>query len=297
MPQAAAEQAPTGDSEIQTAQQIEDRLAKGFEQAEPEESQEAEAPAAEETEPEGDGLEEVEYEGETFRVAPKLKEAIIQKGDYTKKSQEVAEARRNIEHQQEQMRVAALQRDFEKSVAEPMQNLALIESRTKLLLSNWQTLSADEKQEILYLDKQREQISRDIDGKHQEFVKGLETSLRGLRAKALENVSKAIPGWKNEHLKDITEHALSEGYTNQELSSITDPRHIKTLWKAREYDRLRAQAVKTPAKVTAVKPQASHQMPEKVKQKFALKKDIGKAQGATAKARAMEDYFAKQFGG
>jgi hypothetical protein len=290
----AAEQVTN--SEVQTAQEIEDRLAASFEQATPDKDSKAEdIPDAEPAE--GDGLEEVEYEGKTFRVAPELKEAIIHKGDYTRKSQEVAEARRNIEHQNEQIRVANMQREFEQSVAEQTQTLALIESRTKLLLSNWANISADEKQEILYLDKQREQIDRELEGKRREFGQNLQKAMGELQTKALDAVSKAIPGWKNDELKLITEHAISDGYTNQELASINDPRHIKTLWKAKEYDRIKARAQANPKPTPVVKPGPSNPMPAKVKENLAFRKEMAKATSDTQRARLIEERFAKQFGG
>jgi hypothetical protein len=62
-------------------------------------------------------FEEVEYEGELYQVPPKLKEAIIRQSDYTKKTQEVAETRKLIEHQQSQLRVAQQQAAFERKSA------------------------------------------------------------------------------------------------------------------------------------------------------------------------------------
>lgn len=295
-----AEQALTPE---QTAQSIEDRLAGEFEQAEPQARTKAATPEKTTDNPdrepdvEGDGLEEVEYDGETFRVPTKLKEAIIHKADYTQKTQAVAEKQRNIELQSEQIRIHNLEREFNQTISEPLNSLNLIESRTKLLLNNWEKLSAEEKQEILYLDKQKEAFSREIESKRNEFNVGLQKSLAELRSKALETVKKAIPGWNETLAKEITEHAVSDGYTNQELSSITDPRHLKTLWKAREYDKLKAKAVATPAKVTQVKPGASNPMTPQVKDKLAFRKEMDKASTPTQKARLIEERFAKQFGG
>lgn len=287
----------------QTAQSIEDRYAQEFEQAgKPQERKAAQPDNKDDASPdvtpeEGDGLEEVEYEGETYRVPVKLKEAIIHKADYTQKTQAVAEKQRNIELQAEQIRLHNLEREFNQSIAEPLNNLNLIESRTKLLLQNWSQLSAEEKQEILYLDKQKEQITGLIESKRNEFNTGLQKSLSELKTKALETVKKAIPGWSDALAKEITEHAISDGYTNQELSSITDPRHLKTLWKAREYDRLKSKATATPKAPAVVKTGASNPMPPQVKDKLAFRKDMAKASTPTQKARLIEERFAKQFGG
>lgn len=282
-----------------TAHDIEDSFAKEFEQAAPVKQKASKEPDSpdDKAEPEGDGLEEIEHEGATYRVPAPLKEAFIHKADYTQKTQAVAEKQRAIELQSEQMRVFQIEREFEQIIAEPLNNLNLIESRTKLLLANWATLSAEDKQEILYLDKQKEQIVHDINGKKAEFDKGLQKSLGELRTKAQDAVKKAIPNWSDALAKDITEHAISEGYTNQELSSITDPRHMKTLWKAREYDRLKTAAKATPAKVAVVKTGASIPMPKNVQDKLTFRKELGKAQTPSQKARLIEEKFTREFGG
>lgn len=293
-------QAEESPSELQSAQQIEERLAKSFEspgikatkaEAQPDKVSDDPDAVAEDA----DGLEEVEYEGATYRVPTNLKEAIIHKADYTQKTQAVAEKERSIALQSEQIRLHALEREFEQTVAEPLNNLSLIESRTKLLLANWASLSADEKQEITYLDKQKEQITKDLNGKRAEFDQGMNKALGELRTKAIDAVKKAIPGWNKELAKDITDHAISEGYTDQELSSITDPRHMKTLWKAREYDRLKSAAKAVPAKIAVVKTGASNPMPQQTKDKFAFQKAMSKASSPTQKSRLIEEKLTREF--
>lgn len=295
-------QADTGtESELQSAQDIEARLAKSFELPEPTKTTKAkETPDKESDDPdavveEGDGLEEIEHEGTAYRVPKPLKEAFIHKADYTRKTQEVAERQRNIDLQTEQLRVHQLEREFEQTIAEPLNQLNLIESRTKLLLANWNTLTADEKQEITYLDKQKEQFIRDINDKKGEFTKGLEKSQLELRTKLADTVSKAIPNWSPALAKEITDHAVSEGYTNQELSRVTDPRMLKTLWKAREYDRLKSKAVAIPAKVATVKTGASNPMPTATKEKFAFKKAMASTSSPSQKARLIEEKLTREF--
>lgn len=292
-----AAQADSPESSVKTAQEIEDSLAAKFEQAEPEEKA-APEPESTDTAEEGDGLEEVEYEGASYRVPPPLKEAIIRQSDYTNKTREVAEAKRHIELQGEAFKLAQAESAFQQTISEPVSNLAILEARTKDLLQNWQSLSVDQKQELLFLDKQREAINREIEGKRREFDEKQRASMHELLTKTQEAVRKSIPGWNDELAKEITSHALKDGYTQQELSSISDARHIKTLWKAREYDRLQAKAkapaVKTPP---VVKPGPSNPMPQQTKDKLAFRKEMNKASSPTQKARLIEERFAKQFGG
>jgi hypothetical protein len=295
MPPETAEQAAPADSQ-EMAHAIEDKLTQQFDQADP-------PPKAKAAEPDKEGEEqptpeftEVEYEGETYQVPSKLKEAIIQKGDYTRKTQEVADSRRQIELQAEAFRVAQMEQAFAQTIHEPMRNIAVIESRTKALLDNWASLDTDQKQELLFLDKQREQFQRDIEGKRQEFIQGQTKAFEELKTKSMDIVRKSIPGWSPELAQEITKHALSDGYTQQEISSITDPRHVKTLWKARQFDLLQAKA-KTPAAKTpdVVKPGASNRMPQQVKDNLSFRKGLKAATSSTEKARLIEDLFARNF--
>lgn len=296
--QVTGEQVAETANSQEVANAMEDRFAKEFgepEQAAP--TEEVEAPNAEETETAGDGLEEVELEGEVFKVPPKIKEAVIRQSDYTRGKQEVAEKQRTIDLQAQAFQLQQAEQSFQGTISEQLSNLALIDARTKDLLANWQQLTTDQKQEVLFLDKQRDQITRDIHGKRQEFDSKQQAAQRELLAKTAEAVRKAIPGWSEELAKEITRHAVSDGYTQQELSSVTDPRYIKTLWKAREYDRLQARA-KAPAQGKApavVKPGASNPMPQAVKNKHAFKKEMSKATSDSAKARLIEDRLAASF--
>lgn len=294
------EQADAQDGQdSQTTQQIEEKLAKLFPDEGAPTQTKATAPVkdeqaqSDEAKPE---FEEVEFEGQKYQVPPQLKEAFIHKSDYTRKTQEVAEARRQIELQAEGFKIAQAEQTFAQTIDEPMRNLAILDQRTKELLSNWQNLSPDQKSELLYLDKQKEMISNEVRNKRGEFEHGQKKLMGELRQKCADAVSKAIPGWSEALAKEITSHALSDGYTEQELSSIADPRHVKTLWKAREYDKLQALA-KAPVNkiIPVVKPGVSNPMPNKVKENFAFQKEMAKAKTESQKARLIEAKFAKQF--
>jgi hypothetical protein len=294
MPPEAAEQAAPADSQ-EMAKSIEEKLTQQFDQADPPPKAKATETEEVEAQPEAE-FAEVEYEGETFTVPAKLKEAVIQKGDYTRKTQEVADSRRQIELQAEAFRVAQMEQAFQQTISEPVRNIAVIEARTKALLDNWASLDTDQKQELLFLDKQREQFAREIDGKRQEFIQGQTKAFDELKAKSMEIIRKSIPGWSDDLGKEITKHALSDGYTQQELSSITDPRHVKTLWKARQFDLLQAKA-KTPAPKTPaiVKPGPTNPMPQQVKENLSFRKEMKQATSSTAKAKLIEDRFARSF--
>lgn len=269
-----------------------DQLAKGFEQApepEPTKPEEAAAEGAEEATTEvGDGLEEVEYEGATYKVPSALKEAIIQKADYTSKTQEVANARRNVELLQDAMKAAQAEQAFTASIAPELNQLAATEARQKDLIARWNTLSTDEKQEVYLLDKQMQSLQQGIDGKRQHFGREQQRVASELKEKARDVIRKSIPNFNEKLATEIAEHAISEGYTKQEIDAIWDPRHAKTLWKAMQFDRLQKAAVKAPKPVAVVKPGASSAMPAQVKNDLNMRKAQKAATTSSDKAKVIQ---------
>lgn len=287
MPPETADQAAPAES-------IVDQLAKGFEPPPlPEKPTEPEVEAvADEADTEipesGDGLEDVEYEGQTYKVPKALREAIITKADYTQKSQDVANQKRNVELLQEAMRAAQTEQAFTGSIGGELAQLAQFEAKQQDLINRWNTLSSDEKQEIYLLDKQADSLRKSLDGKRAQFRADQQKVANDLKAKAFEVVKKSIPNFSEKVAEEISSHAQSEGYTRQEIDAIWDPRHAKTLWKAMQYDKLQKAAVKTPKAPVIVKSGASNPMPAQVKTDLNLRKAQKSASTSSEKAKVIQ---------
>ena len=286
-------------SEVKGAESIVDQLAKGFESPEAPETTELQASAPEEdaeAAESSDGMEDVEYEGQTYKVPAALKEAIIHKADYTTKTQDVANLRRNVELLQDAMKAAQAEQAFTGSIAPELNQLAAFEARQKDLIERWNTLSSDEKQEIYLLDKQAEGLRKTIDGKRGEFRQKQTEVANDLKAKAREAVRKSIPNFSDKLAEEIAAHAIDEGYTRQEIDAIWDPRHAKTLWKAMQFDKLQKAAVQKPKAPAVVKsgPSASP-MPQNVKADLNLRKAQKAASTSSDKAKVIEARLAASF--
>jgi hypothetical protein len=231
-----------------------------------------EEPAAEETF-------EFEHEGEKYALPKKLEKAFQNNRDYTQKSQEIANQRRTLEALNEQARAMNLTRDFEASVAQELSQLQAFDS----VLSQPMDPNLSEGDLLRAMvqrnqwKEQREALARSVNQKHQQYMQNFEKAQNDFRAKAQEAVSKRIPGWNDALWSSIREHAKADGYTDVELSSITDPRHQVTLWKAQQYDALKAKAAPAVASVRNVKTTPSNPMPQHVKDKLNFRKAISKA--------------------
>jgi hypothetical protein len=305
-PETQTEQAP--------APSVEDRIANIF-GGEPKEAAQEEPTQPEETqaasEAEGETPEvapaeetfEVEIDGEKFQLPKKLEKAVMQERDYTQKSQILAEQRRALELTQHQQRIAAMNEGFQREAGPELQQAQMLDEIIKQAQTQDVTgFDIDRlirhRMDLDALKERRTALQQSIDAKRQEWGSKQAQEIAKLRAQSLETIQKRIPGWNEATAKEIRSHALSEGYTEEELNSILDPRHVQTLWKAQQFDKLKASAQKTVATAKTVKTTPSNPMPQHVKEKLAYRKDLQKVQrGSQQHQRLVQDRVAKIFGG
>lgn len=236
------------DEEKQVPQ--EEPQAQGEEQAaeQPEETVEAS-----ETQP---ALEEVEWEGQKYQLPPVLKSALMRQQDYTQKTQAVAERERMVALQVQRQEIEA---QFQQSVGPESQALAELESAIKQYQNvDWQALDTDSlvktRHALDMLKERRTELQKTLEGKRGEFEQKLQGLHRESLQKANEVLARAIPKWGPETQKEIFSYGQTEGYTDVELGSIRDPRIIKSLWKAQQWDKLQAGKTVAAKRATGVPP-------------------------------------------
>lgn len=237
-------------------------------------------------------FEEVEYEGELYQVPPKLKEAIIRQSDYTKKTQAVAEKERLLAHREQQQRAAQLNYEFQQTIQPQLAELAQVEHQLAQYDNvNWRSLQAEDRSlhlaEMQTLERTQAKLKRDIDGKRHEHEQKFSEQLQRLQAAAAKVLKQRIPSWSPATAKEVSEWALTNGFTQEEVSSIYDPRHAEVLWKAAQYDKARKGAQPAVQQAKAAKPSSSNPMPQHVKDKLAFRKELAKTQHGTAERRKL----------
>ena len=307
------------DTQTQTEQapaaSVEDRIASIFgggpaqepEQAQNEPSQPEASESADEPTPEGAEAAspepetfELEVDGEKFTLPKKLEKGFLQEKDYTQKSQSLAEQRRALDVQLHQQRIAQYGEQFRKDTEQEHQQLQLLDWALSQPI-NWQSMTTDDafkkKIEIDDLREQKTKLEKAIETKRSEWGRKQQEELSNLRSSSLEAIAKRIPGFNEATQKAIREHAISEGYSDTELNSIMDPRHVTTLWKAQQYDLLKAKAQPAVAAAKSVKTTPTNPMPQHVKDKLAFRKEVGKhAPGSLQQQKLVKDRIAKIFG-
>ena len=210
---------------------------------------------------------EVEYDGKLYEVPEELKDALLRQSDYTTKTQEVANQRKEVEVALGQLMQQREAFEFAESIREDVLKAEQLEAQAnqyhQYLRDNIDTLSPTdiEKLRMAIEDarQQRDQIGHGVQSKQQEFQQAQQQSMQELLNRGTEVLRGKIPGWGEEHQKQVREYATSLGFSEQELASVIDPRQVEVLYKAAQYDALQANkpaAVKKVQKAPTIKQRA-----------------------------------------
>jgi hypothetical protein len=192
--------------------------------------------------------------------------ALAQQGlDYTQKTQQVAEQRKELEAYAESIKAQ------EQAFQEQMQlNNVLIEDVAKITSLdqqlnqyanvNWQDLSDNDfveaqKHFFTYnqLQQQRSQLVSQFEAKKQYVVQQQTQFMSEKIAKGKEILAKEIPNWSPETNQALLSTGKDYGFSDAELNSIVDPRHVKVLHDAMQWRKLQQNSV-VKKKVSNAKP-------------------------------------------
>jgi hypothetical protein len=222
-------------------------------EAEPEEVTE-EPQEPEEAAEDPPAVDEVEFDGKKLAIPkgtpPELVESVKSlandlKADYTRKTQEVAEQRKSIAtrseaiQQQEQM----LSANFTKAV----EYKALQDRMAQFENIDWQALVDENpaqatKLNLAYqgLQKQAGTMYRELQQAEAQRQQALSKHQQSLVEAGQRELTKRIPKWSGDVAKSVSETALSYGFSQEELSSILDPRIVHAMHDAMQFRKLQA---------------------------------------------------------
>lgn len=296
------EATPTDQAPVQS---MEDRIAAqfGLGDDEPRGEEEYEGRPVEATEAEPEETEtpepedvEVEYDGAKYRVPKGLEKAILQERDYTQKTQQLAEQRRQVEYAQKALEASRLEREFTESVAQEVQQVQLLDNYLQQLKSvNVNDLPMEDGfkhwMQMQQLKEQRDSLQQGIEKKRTEHGDKVKKHLETLKSEARNLLAKQISGFNDETAKQLADHAKSLGYTDADVDMIQlDPRAASLLYKAMRYDQLQASKVEAVQKATTpvVKVGSSNPMPQQVKDKLAYNKALKTAKTSAERAAIVQ---------
>lgn len=294
---------PQADSVDAAVSAMEEKL---FGPAEEEQPQEAEAPevASEDTEePTQDDLEEIELdEGETYRVPKKVKEAHLRWKDYTQKTQEVAELRKQATLQMEQ---AQAQQAFEQAVAGERSELSQVQSElAQFKAIDATALSTDQliqlQLRIQTLKDKASDLEKGINAKGQQFAQWHINHRQQLHQAGENFLKQNVPNWGNEAKQEAATRLRSIGYTDAELQSLYDPRFVQLAYEAAQFRKLmssKGQAMERAQKAPPViKPGSSDPSVQAKVQNMNWHKQMKSAKTDTERKALAEQKMTKFFG-
>jgi hypothetical protein len=276
-------------------QSVEDKIASRFGETPQEQPAEEAAPA--------EDLWELDYEGEKYQLPAKLKTGFMQNKDYTQKTQELAEQRKTYEHSSELAKSAQLERAFYESIGSEQQELSVIDAYlAQMSKADWSSMDTGTvlktKIELDNIKERKASLKESIADKRTKFDADVKSRMQELRGKARELASKSISGFGEDTEKSIRAYAASEGLTDAEFENVAlDPRSLRVLYKAAQYEKVQA-AAKNPVstKPGVLKPgPTTERMPPDVVSKLNFNKAMQKARTNRDKSDLIEERLTSMF--
>jgi len=195
----------------------------------------------------------VNINGEEHQVPlDELLKGYSRQSDYTRKTQELSEQRKEIEanHHQWNAEIQQIQTERQQYVS-ALQNV--IENSMgdldKFANTDWEALKNDNPLEyITKRDDFREAQDkvRQVQYQQQQVRQAHEQETSRTHQRVLQEehgkLVEALPDWGDTQSRqklsaDIKEYAMSQGYSSEEIGSLIDHRSFMTLYKAMKYDK------------------------------------------------------------
>lgn len=178
---------------------------------------------------------DIEHDGQTFKVPAALKEAFLRQADYTRKTQEVADARRAVIAERQ-----GIHQTSEQELNAYAQATSLAERIAQYQKVDWARWHQDDP----FAAAQATSEYQVLKDQHQQAL-GQLSHLRNTRisneqqatARRIEEgravLTREVPGWDDTHKAKLIDFAAGYGFDRSELSDLeADPRVAKVLHAA-----------------------------------------------------------------
>lgn len=186
----------------------------------------------------------------------KLKAERLMQADYTRKTQEVAEARKQAE---------AERQVFETERQVHMQNLQEVATMRAIEMQlqnfgqvNWAALYDQDPAQAAKLDhqmralqSQREQLRASVAQRYEQFTQMQQQEAARQLAEGQKVLQRDIPGWGPELASKLSAFALANGYTEREVAAIRSPAMVRSLYREYQMAEAKKQATKRTPPVQA----------------------------------------------
>jgi hypothetical protein len=237
-------------------------------EAEQEPTEEDEKDSEEQTESPAE-VETVEYEGQEYNIPPELKEAFLKNKDYTTKTQEMAEQRKDLETDRQRFQEAI---QLQTAHTEAYTQLGIVDQQlaqyNEIDWSTWASQDPNAAQQAQIqmgaLREQRTQAQGKLQSLHAETQQHVHTETAKVVEQNRAKIERAVPNWSSDTEKAVFDFGIQSGLSESQLAGTNyDPILIGILNKARLFDELQQkQTGKKPKKSEPV-PQATRVTPKR----------------------------------
>lgn len=271
---ALADEAPEAapderDEQVEDTEQVLDDDARGDEQAEEQEEQQEEQ-QEDRQEDQEEELVDIVYEGDTYKVPPKLRDAFMREADYTRKTQDLAQQRKIVADRQQYLEAKEVL--LSAAHEEAAEVRALQKQLEQMDAIDWSRLAQQDMQQAYTLDLQRQDLRRQLEGKQralQQKVAQVEQARKlheqrqqELQAEERQRLLESGRAELRRRIGKLTDadaratwqQGVSLGFSEDELNAILDPRVMHAIYKAAKWDSIQQSRESAKDKVSKAPP-------------------------------------------
>ena len=196
---------------------------------------------------EQEAIVELEHLGKKYEAPASLAKAFEENRKMaTQAAQQTAELKRQIDTREQAF---ALQQQFQVESKDDFESLSqikgAIKAREDYLKANYRDLDpkdfGTQQYEIKMLEDAAKLKESELKTKYLMFDQKQQKIRNEAIAKGTEYLRKSISGFGQKHAADIVNYAVGNGYAKDEIDQALDPRVLRDIWKAAQWDALQGQ--------------------------------------------------------
>ena len=241
LPQPDAIEAETPSDELQGEEPSDDEalLRESLEEPEGDGEEEGDDPDDnEEPLPEDDEFEDVEWNGKTIKAPKGLKESLMMQADYTRKTQEVAEKRRELDGYAQQLTEQARTSEEDLTLrAKYMTNAEQLNEYRQINWDAWTQQDPIEAQQAFIrfqnLERQTAEVGNQLQQRAQQRTVEAQQDLAKRINETREFAKTSIPNYTPEIEQRVIDFAVQNGVEIRDLQAAMNPTVFKILHMAR----------------------------------------------------------------
>lgn len=231
----------------------------------------------------------VKVDGQDIEVSlDELIKGYSRQSDYTKKTQEIAEQRKEAQALIEQAQHEMYQTQQFRQQYIDAASAVVQQQYGKLndLVNNtdWERLKVEDREEYLTKKSEVSDLQYSLQAEQERIQSAMEQAQyeqneaqRKIAVQERQKLEAIIPEWKNQEFrqkigKELTEFAVSQGFTKEEMSQLTDHRSLLILMQAKAFQELKKAQNTGKAKIAKAKPKL-------------VKSGVGKKKNEEAKSK------------